>query len=369
MEIGWFTFTDVPVGDPSAAARRIPELIEEIALADEVGLDIFGMGEHHHPGFGGPAPAVVLAAAAARTKRIRLTSAVTVLGADDPVRVFEQFTALDLVSGGRAEIMAGRGAGLDSFRLFGPDTADYDAAFEEKLKLLLRLRNPEPVTWSGRFRPPLHEELITPRPIQDQLPVWLAVGGTPASVIRAGELGLPLVLGTIGGNTRHFQPLVDLHRRALEHHHQPQQPVAVTLHGFVADTSQRAGEIYYPADAVLFNTAGAARGMGGVTAADIAAKNFPGAMYAVGSPQQVIEQLLRHHEAFGHQRTMLQLAVGDVGHRDVMRAIELLGTEVAPAVRAATRPQPPAAQPQAPFALIWSADGAGVCTVDGECNP
>jgi probable LLM family oxidoreductase len=337
MEIGWFTFTDLPVNDPTAAARRIPELLEEIALADEVGLDIFGMGEHHHPGFGGPAPAVVLAAAAARTNSIRLTSAVTVLGADDPVRVFEQFSALDLVSGGRAEIMAGRGALLDPFRLFGPDMADYDTAFEEKLRLLLELREPEPVTWSGRFRPALRQELIGPRPVQELLPVWLAVGGTPASAVRAAELGLPLALGTVGGDTAHFRPLVELYRRALDHYNRPELPVAVTLHGFVADTSQKAGDIYYPADALLFNTAGAARGIAGVTAADIAAKNYPGSMYAVGSPQQVTEQLLHHHEAFGHQRTMLQLAVGNIEHRDIMRAIELLGTEVAPVVRAAVQ--------------------------------
>jgi alkanesulfonate monooxygenase SsuD/methylene tetrahydromethanopterin reductase-like flavin-dependent oxidoreductase (luciferase family) len=364
MEIGWFTFTDLAPGGPSAS-RRFAELLEEIALADEVGLDIFGMGEHHHPGFGGPAPAVVLAAAAARTNNIRLTSAVTVLGADDPVRVFEQFTALDLVSGGRAEIMAGRGAVLDPFRLFGPDTADYDAAFEEKLKLLLKLREPRPVTWSGRFRPALHEELLTPRPVQERLPVWVASGGTPSSAVRAGELGLPLVLGTIGGTTKHFQPLVELYREALDHYRQPDLPVAVTLHGFVADTSQKAGDVYFPADALLFNTAGAARGMTRVTVADIAAKNFPGAMYAVGSPQQVIDQLLRYHEAFGHQRTMLQLAVGDVQHGDIMRAVELLGTEVAPVVRAevARRTQPDAA-------LVPNLKGAadvGVC--DGLLHP
>lgn len=373
MEIGWFTFTDLTVGDPNAATRRIPELLEEIALADEAGLEIFGMGEHHHPGFGGPAPAVVLAAAAARTKRIRLTSAVTVLGADDPVRVFEQFTALDLVSQGRAEIMAGRGALLDPFRLFGPDMTDYDPAFEEKLRLLLQLREPEPVTWSGQFRPPLRAELIGPRPIQKLLPVWLAVGGTGSSVVRAAELGLPLALGTVGGNTAHFKPLVDLYREALDHYQRPALPVAVTLHGFVADTSQKAGDIYNPADALLFNTAGAARGVSGVTAADIAAKNFPGSMYAVGSPAQVTERLLHHHEVFGHQRTMLQLAVGNIEHRDIMRAIELLGIEVAPAVRAevarSNQPEPtPEPALASAFTLLPGADGASVCNLNGECK-
>lgn len=369
MEIGWFTFADVPIGDKTAAARRLPELIEEIALADEVGLDVFGLGEHHHPGFGAPAPAVVLAAAASRTKRIRLSSAVTVLSSDDPVRVFEQFTALDLLSGGRTEIMAGRGALLDSFRLFGYDLADYDEAFEEKLRLLLQLRGDGPVTWSGRFRSPLDGEVILPRPVQDPLPVWLAVGGTPSSVVRAAEFGLPLVLGTVGGNTAHFKPLVDLYRQAIERYDQLAQPVAVTLHGFVADTSQQAGEIYFPADAILFNTAGAGRGISGLTAADMAAKNnLPGSLYAVGSPQQVIEKLLHHHEAFGHQRTMLQLGVGPIAHRDILRAIELLGTEVAPAVRAEVIRREQPATPEPAFALLPSTDGVGVCNLDGECT-
>ncbi len=370
MEIGAFTFVDVPAGDPSAVARRIPELIEEIALADEVGLDVFGLGEHHHPGFGAPAPAGLLAAAAARTSRIRLTSAVTVLSSDDPVRVFEQFTAVDLVSAGRAEIMAGRSALLDSFRLFGHDVEDYDALFDEKLRLLLQLRTGDPVTWSGRFRPPLEGELILPRPVQDPLPVWVAVGGSPNSVIRAAELGLPMAIGTVGGTAAQFRPLADLYREALDRYRMPAQPLAVTLHGFVAETSQQAERAYFPADAELFNTAGAARGIRGVTAEHIAAKNGPGSMYAVGSPQQVIDKLLHHHEVFGHQRTMLQLAVGPLPHRDVMRAIELLGTEVAPAVRAATQPEPPAGPAAAPtpFALIPSADGVGVCNLDGECT-
>lgn len=336
MEIGAFTFVDVGIGGGAGAAERIPELLEEIALADEVGLDVFGLGEHHRPEFAAPAPTVLLAAAAARTSRIRLTSAVTVLGSDDPVRVFEQFAALDLVSGGRAEIMAGRGALTDSFRLFGHDLGDYDALFDEKLRLLLRLREPEPVTWTGRFRAPLTEELIMPRPVQERLPVWVAVGGSPQSVGRAASLGLPLALGTIGGTADQFAPLADLYRNALEHYGRPPQPLAVTVHGFVADTSQKAADIYFPADAALFNTVGRSLGLPTVTLADIAAKNGPGSTYAVGSAQQVVEKLLYQHEVLGHQRVMLQLAVGPAGHREVMRAIELLGTEVAPVVRAET---------------------------------
>lgn len=335
MEIGWFTFADVPPGDLLAPARRLPALIEEVVLADEVGLDIFGLGEHHHPGFGAPAPAVVLAAAASRTSRIRLASAVTVLSTDDPVRVFEQFSALDLVSSGRAEIMVGRGALLDSFRLFGPSLGDYDTAFEEKLGLLMQLRTGQPVNWSGAFRQSLTDETIVPRPVQSRLPVWLAVGGTPSSAVRAAQFDLPLVLGTIGGSAQDFAPLVSLYREANRQMGNPELPVAVTLHGFVADTSQKAEEVYFPADSELFSMVGAGR----VTAADIARKNGPGSMYAVGSPQQVIEKLLHHHQVFNHQRTMLQLAVGSVDHLEVMRAVELLGTVVAPAVRSATTPR------------------------------
>lgn len=334
MEIGAFTFGDIAVAGGVRPPQRIPELIEEIALADQVGLDLFGLGEHHHPGFSAPSPAVILASAAARTERIRLTSAVTVLSSDDPVRVFEQYAALDLVSGGRAEIMAGRGALLDSFRLFGQEVQDYDELFAEKLDLLLRLRTGEPVTWSGRFRPPLHEEVILPRPVQDPLPVWVAVGGSPNSAIRAAALGLPMVLGTVGGTVSQFAPLAELHREALDHYGHAPQPLSMTLHGFVADTSQHAADVYFPADAELFNTAGASRGIVGMTAEQMASKNGPGSTYAVGSPQQVIEKLLHHHEVLGHQRTMLQLAVGSLPHREIMRAIELLGTEVAPAVRA-----------------------------------
>ncbi|WP_432841329.1 LLM class flavin-dependent oxidoreductase [Dactylosporangium sp. CA-092794] len=334
MEIGAFTFVDVRPGDAGGPARRVPELLEEIALADEVGLDVFGIGEHHHPGFAAPAPAVILAAAAARTSRIRLTSAVTVLSSDDPVRVFEQFTALDLASQGRAELMVGRGALLDSFRLFGHDVADYDDLFDEKLRLLLRLRTGEPVTWSGRFRPPLQGEVVLPRPVQNPLPVWVAVGGSPHSVVRAAELGLPMVIGTVGGLVEQFAPLAALYRQGLARYGQDRPPLSMTLHGFVADTSQKAGEVYFGADAELFNIAGAERGVRGVTAAHTAAKNGPGSTYAVGSPQQVVEKLLHHHEVLGHDRTMLQLAVGSVPHREIMRAIELLGTEVAPVVRA-----------------------------------
>jgi probable LLM family oxidoreductase len=334
MEVGAFTFADVSPTGPVDARQRIPELLEEIALADQVGLDIFGLGEHHRDYFAAPAPAVLLAAAAARTSRIRLTSAVTVLSSDDPVRVFEQFTALDLASEGRAEVMVGRGALLDSFRIFGHDIEDYDDLFDEKLRLLLRVRDDAPVTWSGRFRAPLNGETIMPRPAQSALPVNVAVGGSPNSVVRAAELGLPITIGTVGGLATQFEPLVALYRRALEHYGRAPLPVAVTLHGFVADTDQRAEEIYYPADADLFNTVGRDHGIPHQRPSDIAHKNGHGSMYAVGSPEKVAEKLLLQHEVFGHQRVMMQLAVGPLPHADVMRAIELLGTKTAPLVRA-----------------------------------
>jgi probable LLM family oxidoreductase len=334
MQIGAFTFADVSL-DPRGVGpeQRLPELVEEIALADEVGLDVFGIGEHHRPDFAAPAPVVLLAAAASRTSRIRLTSAVSVLGSDDPVRVFEQFSMLDSLSGGRAEIMAGRGALTESFRIFGYDLADYDQLFAEKLDLLLALRSGDPVNWSGRHHGPLNHELIYPRPVQNPLPVWLAVGGSANSVVRAGQLDLPLALGIIGGQPARLAPMVALYRRVLvDAGHRP-QPVAITVHGFVADTSQRAADLYYPGDAEVLNRIGGERGMLPMSRGDFDLKIQPGGAYAVGSPAQVTEQILHLHETFSHQRTLLQLAIGSVGHRDVMRAIELLGTEVAPAVR------------------------------------
>ncbi|KPH62106.1 LLM class flavin-dependent oxidoreductase [Novosphingobium sp. ST904] len=334
MEIGLYTFADIGIGGKGvSAAQRIPEIIEEAALADEVGLHVFGLGEHHRDGFGTPAPAVVLAAIAARTHRIRLTSAVTVLSSDDPVRVFEQFAALDLVSQGRAEIMAGRGALLDSFHLFGHDLTEYEALFEEKLDLLLRLRGNDPVTWSGRFRPPLHDALIVPRPVQNPLPIWRAVGGSPDSAVGAAKAGVPMALAMLGGRVSQFAPLFDLYRRALSHYGGQPKPTAITMHGFVARTRQQAADTYFPADAALFNWIGAERGMPPMTRADFDEKIHPDGAYLVGSPEEVAEKIIRMRNLFGHQRTLVQMAVGTMSHRDLMQAIELLGTRVLPLVR------------------------------------
>ena len=335
MEIGTYTFADVSL-DPGGVAppQRVREVVEEIALADEVGLDVFGVGEHHRADYAASAPAMILAAGAERSSRIRLTSAVTVLSSDDPVRVFQQFSTLDLLSQGRAEIMAGRGSFTESFPLFGYDLGDYDELFAEKLELLLALRDGERVTWQGGLRAPLHDQPVYPRPVQEPLPVWVAVGGNPRSVVRAGALGLPLALAIIGGEPERFAPLAQLHREALSRSGHGPQPVSLNIHGLVADTSQAAGDIYYPAHSEVMNRIGAERGWGPTSRRAFDAQVALRGAYAVGSPEQVAEKILFQHELFGHQRTLIQLAIGSVPHRDVLRAIELLGTEVAPLVRA-----------------------------------
>jgi len=334
-EIGVFTFADVsPEATGVHADQRLPEIVEEIELADQVGLDVFGIGEHHRPDFAAPSPAILLAAGASRTSNIRLTSSVTVLSSDDPLRVMEQFAMLDSLSGGRAEIMAGRGAFTETFGLFGYDINDYDDLFIEKLELLLALRSGRPVTWSGRHRAPLVNVVVHPAPVQQLLPIWLGVGGSPESFVRAGRLGLPLALGIVGGAPARFAPALDAYRRVLDQSgHQP-QPVAVSVHGFVAKTSQAAADTYYPADAELMNRVARERGFATTSRPEFDRKILANGPYIVGSPGEVAERILLLHETLGHQRTLFQLAVGSLGHLDVMKAIELLGTEVAPIVRA-----------------------------------
>lgn len=343
MEIGIYSFGERTV-DPETGALISPEerlrrLLEEIELADQVGLDVFGVGEHHRPDFVVSAPAVVLGAAAARTRRIRLTSAVTVLSSDDPVRVFQQFATLDLISGGRAEIMVGRGSFIESFPLFGYDLRDYDDLFEEKLDLLLKIRASERVTWSGRFRPPLEAQPVYPRPLQDPLPVWVAVGGTPPSVVRAARLGLPMVLAIIGGIPARFAPLVDLYRSvAAEHGHSPR--LGIASHGFLAETSQEAADVAFPAFKAQMDRIGRERGWPPLTRAQFDfSRSLRGADF-VGSPAEVTEKILYQHELFGHDRFLVMLTVGTLPHRKVLRAIELLGTEVAPVVRRETAALP-----------------------------
>jgi len=342
MEIGIYTFAE-RTPDPASGAtisqgQRLRELIEQVELADQVGLDVYGVGEHHRPDFVASAPAVVLAAAAARTTRIRLTSAVTVLSSDDPVRVYQQFATLDLLSDGRAEIMAGRGSFIESFPLFGYSLDDYDTLFAEKLELLLKIRDAEHVTWRGAHRAPLTDATIYPRAEQAPLPVWIAVGGTPQSVVRAATLGLPMALAIIGGELARFQPFAQLYRDSLRR--AGRDPAAYSLgintHGYVADTSQQAADDFYPSYAQVMTQLGRERGWPPSTRAQFDAMRAPRGALAVGSPQQVIDKLLYQHELFGHQRSLLQLSVGSIPHAKMMRAIELLGTVVAPAVRRAT---------------------------------
>ena len=334
MELGLFSFVERTPGNGLTAEERLRNLLEEIELADQVGLDVFGVGEHHRPDYVVSAPAVVLAAAGARTRRIRLTSAVNVLSSDDPIRVFQQFATVDLLSGGRAEIMAGRGSFIESFPLFGYDLRDYDELFAEKLDLLLRLREGERVTWSGRHRPPLSDQPVYPRPVQEPLPVWIAVGGTPESAVRAGALGLPMALAIIGGLPERFVPFAELHRRAAEEAGHGRLTLGINSHGFLADTADEAADLAFGPFSETMNRIGRERGWPPTTRVDFdAQRTLRGALF-VGSPADVAEKILFQHSLFGHERFLLQLSVGSLPHDRMLRAIELFATEVAPVVRA-----------------------------------
>ncbi|HUF13906.1 MAG TPA: LLM class flavin-dependent oxidoreductase [Longimicrobiales bacterium] len=352
MQIGIYTFAETPI-DPATgrqlgARERLRDLLEEIELADQVGLDVFGVGEHHRPDYAVSSPAVVLAAAAARTTRIRLTSAVSVLSSDDPVRVFQDFATIDLLSSGRAEIMAGRGSFTESFPLFGQDLADYEELFAQKLDLLLSIRENERVSWPGsRHRAAIDDRLVLPRPVQDPIPVWIAVGGTQRSIVRAGTLGLPLALAIIGGQPERFKPMVDLYREsAARAGHDPATlPVGINSHGFLADDAERAADLAFPPFAETMTRIGRERGWPPASRRQFDAdRTLRGALF-VGGPREVIDKMLFQHEIFRHDRFLIQLTVGPMAHADVMRAIELLGSEVAPAVRRelGTSPGRPAA--------------------------
>jgi probable LLM family oxidoreductase len=334
MELGLATFADLSSG--VSPEQRMRDLLEEAELADQLGLDVFAIGEHHRSDFLVSAPAIPLAAIAARTEHIRLSSAVTVLSSDDPVRVFQQFAELDLVSGGRAEIMAGRGSFIESFPLFGYDLDDYDDLFAEKLELLLKIRESTHVTWSGRHRAPLDNAGVWPRPVQDPLPVWVAVGGTPQSVVRAGALGLPLTLAIIGGQPERFVPLVELYRQAYAAagHDPAGAKVAINTHAFVGATEGQANGAFAASYLAMMNRIGRERGWPPSGRPEYDALRSPRGALAVGSPEQVAEKILFEHELFANQRYVGQMSVGAVAHKDVMRSIELFGTEVAPVVRA-----------------------------------
>lgn len=349
MELGIYSFAETRL-DPSTgqqleAGERIRRLLEEIETADRVGLDVFGVGEHHRPDYAVSAPAVVLAAAAARTERIRLTSAVSVLSSDDPVRVFQDFATVDRISGGRAEIMVGRGSFTESFPLFGQDLSDYDALFEEKLDLLLKLRDlgaAERITWEGTHRPSIRDRGVYPRPEQDPLPVWVAVGGTPTSVVRAARLGLPMALAIIGGAPARFAPVAELYRHAAaQAGHDPDAlPISINAHGFIAEDAREAADTAFPPFAETMTRIGRERGWPPTTRRQFDAETaLHGALF-VGGPEQIVEKILHQHRIFGHQRFLLQLTVGPMPHDRVLRAIELFGTEVAPAVRQALAAAP-----------------------------
>ncbi len=334
MELGLATFADLAAG--ISPQERMRNLIEEAELADQLGLDVFAIGEHHRPDFAVSAPAVALAAAAVKTERIRLSSAVTVLSSDDPVRVFQQFAEVDLLSGGRAEIMAGRGSFIESFPLFGYDLDDYDELYDEKLRLLIAIREQELVTWEGRHRAPLRDAGVWPRPAQERLPIWVAVGGSPESVVRAGTLGLPLTIAIIGGLPERFAPLVELYREAwaAAGHDPVQARVAINTHAFVGETLQAADDAFAAPYLRMMNRIGRERGWPPSNRQQYEAMRSPRAALAVGEPEAVAEKILMEHTLFGNDRYMGQMSVGAVEHRDVLRSMELFGTEVAPLVRA-----------------------------------
>ena len=340
MQIGIDSFasvmSDAATGVTLSPAERLHNLLEEIELADQVGLDVFGVGEHHRREFLDSAPSVILAAAASRTKRIRLTSAVSVLSAHDPVRLFQEFATLDLISNGRAEIVVGRGSFIEAFPLFGLDTNDYDSLFAEKLDLLLKIRDNVHVRWSGQHRAPLTGQGVYPRPLQDPLPIWIGVGGTPASFARAGALGLPLMVAIIGGEPRRFRPLIDLYREEGRRAGHGADQLTVGLHsiGFVADTVSQAADDFYPGYAHTFTELGKERGWPPTTRAHFDAMRGPLGALLIGDPETVAEKILYNNEVLGGiSRITFQMGVSTLPHLKLMHAIELLGTRVAPIVR------------------------------------
>ena len=338
MEIGIDSFASAMATNGKDSAMVLGELLERIEHADKFGLDVFGIGEHHRKEFLDSAPSIILAAAAARTKNIRLTSAVTVLSAADPVRVFQNFATLDLVSNGRAEMVVGRGSFIESFPLFGLSLHDYDELFSEKLDLLLNIRKNEVVNWSGKFRPALKNQSIYPRPVQNPIPIWIGVGGTPESFIRAGTLGLPLMVAIIGGDTHRFKPLVDLYREAGKQAGHAPEKLTVGLHslGYVGNTTEEAVRDYYPGYAETFTRIGKERGWPPVTRVGFEAQRGPLGAFLVGGPDEVAEKIIRHSKALGGiSRVSFQMDNAGLSHEKLCKAIELIGTKVKPLVNAA----------------------------------
>jgi probable LLM family oxidoreductase len=339
FEIGVSSFADTFInsetGERISDEQRLANLLEEIELADKVGLDVFGVGEHHRPDFAASSPATILAAAAAKTKNIKLTSAVTVLSTDDPVRVFQQFSTVDLLSHGRAELTAGRGSFTESYPLFGYDLDDYDELFQEKLELLLEVRDNEKLTWAGQHRPGINNRGVYPRPAQEKLPVWIGVGGNPASVERGGRLGLPLIIAIIGGAPARFAPLVEYYRESARAAgiDPATLPVAINSHAHIAEDSRQAADQFWPHYGALMNQIGRERGWSPMTRNQFESLRSPMGALFVGSPDEVVEKVLYQYDLFGHDRFVAQMGVGPQPHEEVLKAIELLGTKVAPRVR------------------------------------
>ncbi|MEP7268838.1 MAG: Atu2307/SP_0267 family LLM class monooxygenase [Saprospiraceae bacterium] len=340
MELGIYSFAEMPVTDQKslAGAKRLDELMDEIVLTDEIGLDVYAIGEHHRPDFAVSAPTIILGAAAVKTKNIKLASAVTVLSSEDPVRVFQQFSTIDLLSHGRAEIMAGRGSFIESFPLFGYDLNDYDALFSEKLELLLELNKSEKVKWQGEFRAPLNNIGVYPRPFQDHIPVWVAAGGTPASAVRAANLGLPLALAIIGGSPDQFIPFIDLYKNTWAKSSHADKPIQIGIncHVFISESSQKAADDFYAPYAEVMSRIGRERGWGPMNRGQYESMRSAHGSLFVGSPQQVIDKMMHIKEIFGNTRFLSQMSVGPIAHDLVMNSIELFGKEVAPIIRKTT---------------------------------
>jgi probable LLM family oxidoreductase len=343
MELGLSTFGEIPIehitGNAVHAQQRIDELIQEAVLADEIGLDVFALGEHHRPDYVVSAPEVVLAGIAAVTKRIRLSSAVTVLSSADPVRTFQNFATLDLISKGRAEIMAGRGSFIESFPLFGYDLDDYNELFTEKLDLLMKINSQEVVSWQGKHRPSLNRAAVYPRPYQQQLPIWLAVGGTPGSVVRAGTLNLPLTIAILGGQPAQFVQLTRLYKEtaAKAGHDVASLQLAINQHMYIADTSEQAADEFWPTYGAMMNRIGKERGWSPITREQYEYMRMPQGSLLVGSPDEVANKIIAEHKMFGNTRFLAQIIAGEIPHEKLMHSIKLFGTEVAPKVRAATK--------------------------------
>ena len=338
MQIGVDSFAATESFDKSNSkknAKSVEKLINRIIKADEVGLDVFGIGEHHRKEFLDSAPHMILSAAAAKTKNITLTSAVTVLSAADPVRVFQNYATLDLISNGRAEIVAGRGSFTEAFELFGYNLSEYDQLFEEKLELLIKIQNNDYVNWSGNYRPELNNQIIFPKPIQNPLPIWIGVGGTPQSFIRAGKLGLPLMIAIIGGETHRFKSLVDMYRESGRRAGHSPEKLKIGLHslGYVAENSKKAVEDYFPGYAKTFTRIGEERGWPPVTLERFKAQNGPLGALMIGSPKEIAEKILRHSEALGGiSRFTFQMDNAELSHKQLLKSIELIGNKIKPII-------------------------------------